>query len=335
MSVDRLVVVGASSGGIEALGALNAALPPDFAAPICIVSHTAPESPPVLDQILTRAGNLPASMARTGDRLRPGHLYVAPPDHHLLIEPGAVCLSRGPRENRFRPAIDPLFRSAAQVYGPRAIGVVLTGNLDDGAAGLWAIRRLGGVAVVQDPATALVPSMPANALRRVPDAHVVPIDELAAFLQQVLATSVYDGPLVPLPHVEVEMRIANDQPPLPAGLLSIASPSTYTCPECHGALLALKEDEQVRYRCHTGHAYSPESLLADLAESIEHALGSAERALQEAALLMRQIGTDLDSDVDRDLIAHLRAEADRATSQAQVVRGVLSDRPALGVLRRA
>ena len=158
----------------------SAALPPHFPAPICIVLHTAPDSPGMLAQILSRAGPLPVGIATNGMRLEESRIYVAPPDHHLLIEPGGLHVSKGPTENRFRPAIDPLFRSAAQVYGPAAIGVVLTGNLDDGTAGLWAIKRLGGIAIVQDPGDALFPSMPLSALRHVDVEYTLPVADIAA-----------------------------------------------------------------------------------------------------------------------------------------------------------
>ena len=158
--IRHVVVIGASAGGIEALRTMVAALPRDFPAPVCVVVHTSPEGPGMLDGILARAGVLPATNARNHERLHPGHIYVAPPDFHLILEPGLLRVTKGPRENRFRPAIDPLFRSAAQVYGPQTIGVILTGGLDDGADGLWAVKRLGGTAIVQDPAEALFPSMP-------------------------------------------------------------------------------------------------------------------------------------------------------------------------------
>src|SRR5215831_13206282 len=158
-----VIVIGTSAGGIEALRALVKQLPAGFPASISVVMHTAPESPGVLDEILKRAGRLPAVIPKDRERMVPGHIYVAPPDHHLLLEPGILRVTKGPKETRFRPAVDPLFRSAAQTYGPRVIGVVLTGGLDDGTAGLWAIKRLGGIAVVQDPEDALVPSMPRNA----------------------------------------------------------------------------------------------------------------------------------------------------------------------------
>src|SRR5919112_699348 len=173
MATPHIIVVGASGGGIEALRTLVSGLPADFPTPICVVLHTSPQAPGILCDILARVGPLKATNAVNGERLRPGHIYVAPPDYHLLVEPGKLRVTKGPRENRFRPAIDPLFRSAAQVYGPAVVGVVLTGNLDDGTAGLWAIKQLGGTAVVQDPRDAPAPSMPASALRGVRVDHCV------------------------------------------------------------------------------------------------------------------------------------------------------------------
>src|SRR5215210_6092081 len=172
-----IVVVGTSAGGVEALRVLVGGLPADFAGSVFVVMHTAPDSPGVLAQILDRSGPLPAANASNRERIRPGRIYVAPPDSHLLLEPGVVRVTHGPKENRFRPAIDPLFRSAAQTYGPQAIGVILTGGLDDGTAGLWAIKRLGGTALVQDPEEALVDSMPRSALRHVEVDYCLPLVE--------------------------------------------------------------------------------------------------------------------------------------------------------------
>jgi two-component system chemotaxis response regulator CheB len=205
---DRVVVVGASAGGIDALRVLTADMPIDFPAPIVIVLHMSPESPGILHDILNRAGPLHASPARNGARLQPGRIYVSPPDVHLLIEPGQLRVTRGPKENRFRPAIDPLFRTAAQVYGPAAIGVILTGNLDDGTAGLWAIDKMGGTTVVQDPRDALYPAMPANAARHIDVDHCVPLAGIAPLLVRLTAAPVDDHAVelpehthpLPLPH---------------------------------------------------------------------------------------------------------------------------------------
>ena len=286
MATKHLVVIGASAGGIEALRNVVRGLPADFPAAIAVVLHTSPHAPGVLHEILERSGSLPAVYPRDGERLDAGRIYVAPPDHHLLVEPGRVRVSKGPRENRFRPAIDPLFRSAAQVFGPAAIGVILTGNLDDGAAGLWTIKQLGGIAVVQDPAEAMFPSMPRSAMDVVAVDYVVPLAGVAPLLTQLTARPAGDVGEVP-ERVDVEVKVAKEEDPVDAGVTRLGSPSPLACPECHGVLLEVKEANRVRFRCHTGHAYSAESLLAEMHESI--ALWNAMRAMQEGMLLMRSI----------------------------------------------
>jgi two-component system chemotaxis response regulator CheB len=186
MSMNRIVAVGTSSGGLEALRALLGALPVDFPAPLCVVMHAGAQSPGVLPGILNRATALDVRYAADGDPLRAGHVYAAPPDRHLLVEPGRVRVTAGPRENRFRPAIDTLFRSVAQVFGPGAVGVLLTGSLDDGTSGLDVIKRLGGAAVVQDPADALFPEMPHNAIDHVAVDHVLPVAEMGPLLIEMM-----------------------------------------------------------------------------------------------------------------------------------------------------
>jgi two-component system chemotaxis response regulator CheB len=187
MQHPHLVVIGASAGGIETLRELVKRLPCGFPAAIAIVLHTAPHSPGVLHEIPGRAGPLAAISPGATERLRPGCIYVAPPDFHLLVEPGMLRITKDPREKCFRPAIDPLFRTAAQVYGPRAIGVILTGSLDDGTAGLWAIKCLGGTAVVQAPADAQVPSMPESAIRHVAVDDILPLADIPALLMSLVS----------------------------------------------------------------------------------------------------------------------------------------------------
>jgi two-component system chemotaxis response regulator CheB len=182
MRTRGIVVVGASAGGIEPLRDLVAGLSPGFPLPVCVVLHVSPHSRGRLDEVLDSSGPLRANNARAFERLRPGRIYVAPPDYHLIVEPGVVRLTRGPRENRFRPAIDPLFRSAAQVYGPAAIGVVLSGDLDDATAGLGTIKALGGIAIVQDPSDATFPSMPRSALRHVNVDYCIRRSDMASLL---------------------------------------------------------------------------------------------------------------------------------------------------------
>jgi two-component system, chemotaxis family, protein-glutamate methylesterase/glutaminase len=306
-----------------------AGLPADFPAPICVVLHTSPQAPAVLDSILARSGRLAARNARDGDRLMPGLIYVAAPDCHLLVEPDVVRVTKGPRENRFRPAIDPLFRSAAQVYGPAAIGVVLTGNLDDGTAGLWAVKQLGGTAIVQHPDDALFPAMPLSALRHVRVDYSVPVAGLAPLLVQLTSEVEPESAEVRVPEtLEVEVKIAKEENPLDAGLRQIAEPSVFACPECHGVLLQLKEGGPIRFRCHTGHAYSSESLVSGINEAIEEALWNAIRALEEGDMLMRAMSTHMESHSTRQA-EELNTRAGEAKRQSEVIRQLAMDRQPL------
>jgi two-component system, chemotaxis family, protein-glutamate methylesterase/glutaminase len=330
VAAKRLVVIGGSSGAIEAMRAIVHGLPGDFAAPVCVVLHTSPHSPGTLDAILGRAGTLPSAPGVTGARLRDGHIYVAPPDHHLLIEPGAIRLSKGPRENRFRPAIDPLFRSAAQVYGAGVIGVVLTGNLDDGTAGLWTIKQLGGITIVQDPKDALFPSMPASALRHVKADYVVPVPEIAPLLVRILARPAGDVPPEPAPtSLEVEVNIAGGRNAVEAGVEHIGEPSRFACPECHGVLLRVKGSGPSRFRCHTGHAYSARSLAAAVNEGIEDALWTAVRALEEGALLMQHLSTEVPHEAAAGGASDLHQQGIDAHQHSEMVRQVAQLREAL------
>jgi two-component system, chemotaxis family, protein-glutamate methylesterase/glutaminase len=290
MPCTDIVVVGTSAGGVEALRALVGGLPADFPGSVFVVMHTAPDSPGVLAQILDRSGPLPATGATNRERIRPGHIYVAPPDVHMLLEPGRICLAHGPKENRFRPAIDPLFRSAAQVFGPRVVGVILTGGLDDGTSGLYAVKRLGGVAVVQDPAEAFMPSMPLSALAQVEVDYKLPLAEIPPVLARLASKTVAEQGGCEVPEeLNLEVKVAMEDNGLELGITRLGTPSVFTCPECHGSLLRLKENGRTRYRCHTGHAFSADSLLAALTESVEETLWSAIRSIDESAMLMRHM----------------------------------------------
>jgi len=316
----HLVVVGASAGGIETLRTIVGMLPADFPAPICIVVHSAPQAPGVLDRIFARAGVLPVKHPASGEMLQPGHIYVAPPDRHLVIAPGRIRVTRGPRENRFRPAIDPLFRSAAQVYGPRAIGVILSGSLDDGTDGLWTIKQLGGCAIVQDPADALFPDMPRHALDHVNADFVLRAADIAPALVRLTAAPAPEVEPPPVPEqTQVEVKIAMEEDPIEAGLERLGEPSRFACPECHGVLLELKEGARTKFRCHTGHAFSIASLLAAVDEGIEDALWNAIRALEEGNLLVTRMAEHLATTHTVDVRA-LLDRGDEARQQADVVR---------------
>jgi two-component system chemotaxis response regulator CheB len=236
-------------------------------------------------------------------------------------------VTRGPKENRFRPAIDPLFRSAAYAYGPRVIGVVLTGNLDDGSAGLLAIKRRDGIAVVQDPADARFPSMPRAALSRVKVDYCVKLAEMRALLARLTSeTAPEEGEQLMAEDMKIEVDIAAEQQPLDAGVLELGNPSQFACPECHGVLLEVKDSDLTRFRCHTGHAYTMDSLLAELDEATEYAVWSAVRALEESALLLRAAGQHLRGN-DQETAGQLYLrKAQDAKRRAEFVRQALVER---------
>lgn len=325
--------MGTSAGGIETLRLITAALPATFPAAVCVVIHLSPQSPGVLASILDRSGALTALFPENGERLQPGRIYIAPRDHHLLIEPGRVRVTKGPRENGFRPAIDPLFRSAAQVYGPNAIGVILTGNLDDGTAGLWAIKRLGGTAVVQDPRDAIFPAMPASALAHVTVDHVVPLDGIAPLLTRLVtedAPQTSGGKVVP-EYLDIEVDIAKEKNAIEAGLMQVAAPSSFACPDCHGVLLQFEEGGRLRFRCHTGHAYSVESLLAGINNGIEESLWNAIRAIEEGELLMKRMAEHVSAHRGGEP-ADLREAAAKARERADALRRMVSNQQAIGTI---
>jgi two-component system chemotaxis response regulator CheB len=274
-----IVVIGASAGGVEALTAVVSRFPVSLPAAVFVVIHLPVNSPSVLPQILQRAGPLPAAFARHGEAIKHGHIYIAPPDHHLLIQRGYVRVVRGPKENRHRPSADVLFRTAASAYGPCVVGVVLTGALDDGTMGLQAVKRRGGLAVVQDPQDALVPSMPQSALESVEVDHCLPLADIAPLLVR-LASS-------PVGNV-LESLEGNMAEPEHEELPELAS--GFTCPDCHGALWELRDGELIRFRCRVGHTFSPDSLLEGQSEALERALWSAIRGMEERAALTRQLG---------------------------------------------
>jgi two-component system, chemotaxis family, protein-glutamate methylesterase/glutaminase len=293
-----VVVVGASAGGLPALQQLVAALPAGYGGAVFIAVHMSPQTRSELATILARSGPLPVLPAADGLPVVPGYVRVAPADHHLLLEPGVMRVVRGPRENRHRPAIDPLFRSAAWAYGPRAVGVVLSGNLDDGTAGLWAIKSCGGTTVVQDPGEAQVPDMPANALKHNRVDHRLVLADIAALLAgrdrrpphaAAAASGAATAPAAAPARVEVENEMSIRRSGV--GLvdrLGLLSP--FTCPGCGGALWELEDGNgQLRYRCHTGHAYTQSDLLIDQNQAVEEGLYRALRAVQEKAMALRRL----------------------------------------------
>jgi two-component system, chemotaxis family, protein-glutamate methylesterase/glutaminase len=313
-----VVVVGASAGGMSALQRIVARLPAALPASVLVVTHLAPAAPSRLPTILGKATALPVSAAEDGQPMKPGHVYTAVPDRHLLIGAHDVLrLSRGPRENRVRPAVDALFRSAARWCGPRVIGVVLSGTLDDGAAGLAAIVESGGAALVQRPAEARFAGMPRAALTAVPGAEELPATQLARRIAELV-----DQPVPPIAAEpgesliwETDMnehgRSAARQSGRPVGL---------GCPECGGGMHAVETGKAVHYVCHAGHSYSPQTLLAARDDGIERALWTALSALQEKAMVLADQAARAGDGGDPEVQRRQRADAERTRHAADLLR---------------
>ena len=325
MAKKDIVVIGASAGGMEALQGLVANLPPGMQASLFIVWHLPPGLKSVLPRVLSKAGPLPAELAADGQEIQPGRIYVAPSDCHMLLEQGFIRIAHGPRENRFRPAIDPLFRSAAYVYGARVIGVVLSGALSDGTAGLWTIKLRGGTAIAQDPEEALHPSMPLNAIGNVEVDHTARVAEIGALLGRLTAEG------APLPRnlpieearlIESEVRIAENYADVSMELFQKSELSPFTCPECHGVLAEMKTGGVPRFRCHTGHAINADSLLDSLEDQIEAKLGDAARAIDESVLLLNQVGAHLEKSGRREAAQHYFEKARETDERAGPLRAM-------------
>jgi two-component system chemotaxis response regulator CheB len=317
------VVIGASAGGIEALTSLVKRLPAEFPAALFVVVHLPSSAPSVLPRILGKAGRLPAVAARQGERIERGRMYVAVPDKHLLVQGGHIHVVHGPRENRQRPAIDPLFRSAALAYGPRVIGVVLSGNLDDGTAGLRAIKARGGLAIVQDPHDALYSGMPESAIEHVKVDAVLPTAELADLLaERVQETVALPEPPPASDVLQYEVHMADTDNERPRETRP-GAPSAFACPECGGALWELPNGEYIQFRCRVGHAFSPESLMAEMDDSVDSALWVALRALEENASMSRRLAKQAAERGHPRSRARFEERAEEMERHATIVRQVL------------
>ena len=279
-----IIVIGASAGGVEALAQVAQDLPADLPAAVFIVLHVPAHGVSVLPAILSRRGPLPAVHPADGEPIQSGRIYIAPPDHHLLVKHGHVRVVRGPSENGHRPSVDPLFRSAARFYGPRVVGVILSGTLDDGTSGLMAVKQRGGLAVVQDPEEAMFSGMPRSAVENVAVDWVGPLADVGPTLARLAQEPAPAPGQTASAELEDEVDVAEmDMQAIEAP--RAGAPSGFTCPDCHGALWEVQEGDLIRFRCRVGHAYSPDSLLAQQSESLEEALWIAMRALEESAAL--------------------------------------------------
>jgi two-component system chemotaxis response regulator CheB len=300
MPVSDIIVMGASAGGVEALQRVASGLRPDFPAAVFVVLHVPPWGLSKLPEILTRSGPLPASHPADGSQIRNSHIYVAPPDQHLVVNDGHIQLSSGPKENRHRPAVNVLFRSASLAYGPRVIGVILTGALDDGTSGLWEIKQRGGMAIVQEPSDAMFPDMPRNALENVPVDRAVSLEELPRLLGALAGRPVALQP-------KKESTTMNSRQ------------TDLTCPECRGPISETRNGPFSEFSCRVGHRYSPETFLAAHKDTRERALWAAVVALEEGAEAAR----DLSSRASAGLQRRLEQEAGDNQSAAVKIRDLL------------
>jgi two-component system chemotaxis response regulator CheB len=314
----RIVVIGASAGGFEAVRAVLEALPDDFPAAVLVVIHTGPNG--VFPDALARNTPLPVVAARDGERLEGGRVYVAPPDQHLTVTDGVVRVARGPREHGFRPAIDPLFTTAAQAAGERVAGVILSGALSDGTIGLHAIKHAGGLAVVQHPEEAPVPSMPLSALRSVEVDAILPVSAIGPQLVEWAMNGARPGP-------EEEQREGRttrgkgSRPEPEPQLMAV------TCPSCGGAISEVEEKGLARYECHVGHRFDVESLVALGDERTENTLWTAMRALQEQALLRQRMVQRAHGRGLGRLASTWRQEAADAEARADEIRRLIEGAP--------
>ena len=323
LATHDIIVIGASAGGVAALQTLAAALPANLEAAVFVVMHVTAEATSTLPAILTRSGSLAAHHALDGEAIAYQRIYVAPPDNHMILRDGRVRIVHGPRENRTRPAIDPLFRSAALTYGARVVGVVLSGALDDGTAGLYAIKAQGGLAIVQDPDDALVPGMPRNALEYVAVDYCVPVAEIGRVLAQVTRQRA-EVAAPPSQRLVAESGITTLEPLIMEDDDKYGTtPSPFTCPECHGTLWEIVDGDLVRYRCRVGHSYSTDSMVAEQAQSTERALWAALRSLEEKAALSRRLAESARDRNHSRMAKKFAARAADAEQHAETIRQLL------------
>jgi two-component system chemotaxis response regulator CheB len=329
MAHHDIVVIGASAGGVEALTRVVRDLPAGLPASLFVVCHVSPSQSSALPAILSRSGPLLATHAIDGEPFHPGHIYVAPPDYHLLLAEGKrMQLTRGPRENHHRPAVDPLFRSAARIYGARVIGVVLTGSLYDGTAGLLAVRSAGGIAVVQDRADAFIATMPDTAARIAGADYRVTLDRLGSLLVELIQRplAALGGPsmndafekMPAIVNADMSEQVRNER----RGQVAV-----FTCPDCGGALWQMDEDELVQFRCHVGHVFHGETLLEDQANLLEAALWTAVRIFKERHLLAQQLAEQEKSGGDADAAARFQEQSEQAARYGELIQQYILSNP--------
>jgi two-component system chemotaxis response regulator CheB len=302
-----IIVIGASAGGLEVLLEIAAALPADLSASLFIVLHTTPGWPSPLPELLSQRSKLPARHPLHNEKILPGHIYIAPPDNHLLLREGSMDVVRGPRENGHRPAADALFRSASKAYGPRVIGVVLSGYQDCGTAGLMSIKARGGLAVVQTPGSAAVAEMPRSAIDHLTVDHVASGEQIPKLLVRLAALPVGE-------RTDQSLSVAQLEGVEPGAQAELV------CPLCFGALTESQQGTFHHFRCHVGHTFSLQALVREQSEAMERALWSAVRVLDESAALSRRLSV---TEQQADLRRRFEEKARTHTQQADLIRQIL------------
>lgn len=337
MTKRDIIVIGASAGGVAALKEFVKSLPADFGGSVFIVLHIPAYSQTRLPWILDEAGALNAILPQDGDPILPGNIYIATNDHHMILEEGRIIVRRGPKENRFRPSIDALFRSAAYIYRERVIGIILSGMLDDGTSGAWTIKQNGGVVIVQLPEEAEQPQLPNNVLEYVEADYVIPVRDMAPIIlgmiqEEIPASDHLNEEQLSL--LKMEIIIATQANAFEMGIMSKGELTPFTCPECHGVLVRLIEGNILRFRCHTGHAYTANSLLAELTETIEKQLWASMRGLEETNMLLCKISEYYDHMNQPETATLFRDKAKSAAEHARILHdSVLSHEQYSGDLR--
>lgn len=315
-----ILAIGTSAGGFEALRFLAGQFPADLPASVMVVIHlSSPRGRSSLDSILSKSGPLPASFAEDEEIFERGHIYIAQPGRHLIVDGDTLRLGVGPRENNARPAVDALFRSVALCCGPRSIGVVLTGMLGDGSAGLQSLQNCGGITVVQDPEDAAYPGMPTAAIRLAKPNHVAHLAHMPALLNRLVRQP--RGNAVPVPAtIKYEVEVAASGRTNMSTMDRIGRRSVLACPDCGGVMWEIDENDILHYRCHVGHAYSAEVMSLALDDSLRRALGSALRALDERLALARKLETQARNHGGNQVAAQWAEKAEECEKQAEVIR---------------
>jgi two-component system chemotaxis response regulator CheB len=319
-----IIAIGGSTGAVDAVRQLCADLPAEIAATLFIVIHVGASGNNLLADVFDAHSPIAISTAVDGEILRPGHAYVAAADHHLLVIDDVLRLGHGPRENMARPAIDPLFRSVAANFGPRVIGVVLTGMLNDGASGLSDIKRCGGITVVQSPTDAEAPDMPWGALNGAEVDYRAPLADMAALL--VKLTEEEAGPAVSIPHdVKVEVGIALGRRSDSEKLAEFADPVALTCPACGGVLSEINRQPPLRFRCQVGHAYTSEALASVKEDTVDEAVRVALRIMEERTLLGEKMADEARSTGRPAAAASYEQRVDECRAYATILRRAIAD----------